>query len=260
MTAGQTYSYEVEAVNPTGDSVASNVVAVNTPVPMPVVPTGLTATLNSNNSVALKWTENDSTVNGFVVLRSDGLNLQPGRQADQRQHGRLTDTTSLPGNNYTYEVESTNVTGTSAASNTAAVAMPMVAPTMTGGSVNTSMANIVWTDNDGRATGYNILRSTNGTTFTSFATVTSGTATSYHRYHGHERPGLLLRSAGPLRDADFPCLGYRPVPTPMFSPSALTATLNGTSASFPGPTTIKTPPATWCFAPPTARPSPSSPR
>ena len=232
VIAGQKYSYEVEAVNPAGDSVASNVVAVTTPVLMPVVPTSLTATLNSNNSVALKWSETDPTVNGFIVLRSDG-------SSTFTQIGKLTtagtttymDTTSSPGHNYIYEVESTNVTGTSAASNTAAVAMPMIAPTMTGGTVNTTMANIVWTDNDGRATAYNILRSTNGTTFTSFASVTSGTATSYTDstvtsgqvyYYEVQAHSATLTSA---------VSGIARMPTPMLSPSALTAALNGTSAT-----------------------------
>jgi fibronectin type 3 domain-containing protein len=177
--AGHKYNYEIEAVNPAGSSVASNVVAVTTPVPMPVIPISLTATLNSNNAVSLRWTESDTTVNGFVLLRSDGSTFSQIGKLTSGATTTFTDTTSLPGHNYTYEVESVNVTGTSAASKTAAVSMPMVTPAGVAVSMTSYGVRLTWTDGDSRATGYNILRSTDGVHFTNMVNLMPGTANNF---------------------------------------------------------------------------------
>ena len=59
MTAGATYSYQVEAFAGTAGSPASNVASATVPYPTPAAPTNLSATAAvSPASVSLSWTDN----------------------------------------------------------------------------------------------------------------------------------------------------------------------------------------------------------
>src|SRR5262249_10205414 len=87
----------------------------------------------------------------------------------------FTDTTVSPAAKYFYEVEATNALGNSAPSNRANVLTPAGAPTLRVASVGSSQVNLAWTPTAG--TTFNVLRSTNGVTFTVIATVPASVTT-----------------------------------------------------------------------------------
>ena len=63
-----TYSYRVSAFNSAGTSGYSNTVTVALSVP--AAPTNLTATVEKNGQITLKWADNSNNETGFQVERS----------------------------------------------------------------------------------------------------------------------------------------------------------------------------------------------
>ena len=73
MTAGASYSYEVEAFNGTAGSPFSNVASATVPSRPRRRPTNLTATAAASPaSVSLSWTDNATNATSYTVERSDG--------------------------------------------------------------------------------------------------------------------------------------------------------------------------------------------
>ena len=74
MTAGASYSYEVEAFDGTAGSPFSNVASATVPCPpAPAAPTNLAATASASPaSVSLSWTDNATNATSYTVERSDG--------------------------------------------------------------------------------------------------------------------------------------------------------------------------------------------
>jgi fibronectin type 3 domain-containing protein len=127
-TAGSTYSYTVDAVDPAGNrSAASAAVSVTTPAAPdttpPTVPTGLTATAGSPTSVDLAWTAatDASGVAGYRVQR--GGSLISGTSPVTATS--YTDSTAQPATQYAYTVTAVDTAGNeSAASASGSVTTP----------------------------------------------------------------------------------------------------------------------------------------
>jgi len=77
LWSGTGYVYRIRAVNATGASASSGEATATTPLVEEVLaaPTGLSATVHSNYSVNLGWTDNSSNETGFAIerRRSGGL-------------------------------------------------------------------------------------------------------------------------------------------------------------------------------------------
>jgi hypothetical protein len=121
VTTGSTYSYVVFAVNPAGDSAASNVATATVPSGPPAAPSSLSGVAVSRTQINLSWTDNSTNETGFVVQRStNGFTwTQVGNLG---ANATSFSSTGLRRNTlYYYRVRSFNASGSSAFTPTIAV-------------------------------------------------------------------------------------------------------------------------------------------
>lgn len=147
-------------------------------------PSGLTAALQGSIAVKLSWAD-DGSASGYYVMRS----TSGGRFSTIATLGSVAPSSYLDsaitlGKTYTYEVEAYGGGRTSSPSNTASVTVPTTPvppapPSGLGASVTGSWVSLNWTDNDSSATGYTVLRSTDGVNYASIAQLTSASASGY---------------------------------------------------------------------------------
>jgi FtsP/CotA-like multicopper oxidase with cupredoxin domain/transcriptional regulator CtsR len=184
VTAGNTYSYRVKAVNGIASSAYSNVASVSIATPPPIVvppiivppvitapasPTNLAATLQNASTISLTWSDNATNETGFVVERSvnGGVFTQIAAPGPGANTGSMsyTDSTVAAGSSYVYRVKAVNGTLSSAYSNTATVSIPAVpaAPTSLTATLRTGpQVSLTWRDNATNETGFVVERSVNG--------------------------------------------------------------------------------------------------
>lgn len=175
--SNKSYSYEVQAYSGTNSSAASTAASVTTPL---VAPSGLAAA-QSGSSVALTWTDNDSTATGYTIYRSVNagktysllITLSSGTAA------AYTDSTTGSGTAYTYEVVATAGSNTSVASAAASVITTLGAPTgLAAAATGGSLITVTWSKSDAATTGYIVYRSTNGGAYAQLAKITSAATTT----------------------------------------------------------------------------------
>ncbi|MEX1996470.1 MAG: fibronectin type III domain-containing protein [Nitrosopumilaceae archaeon] len=199
LTAGQTYTYRVSAINSVGASNPSNEAsATQTLSIVPNAPTGLQATSASTTQINLSW--NPPSNNGGPAVTSYKIEFRIGggsystlanTAATSYSHTGLT-----TGTTYTYRVSAINSVGTSATSNEAsAVPSKTYVPTgLTAIAVSPTQINLSWiapsetygqsitgykiervvaagtyvtvVENTGKATTYSVTGLTTGTTYT----------------------------------------------------------------------------------------------
>ena len=124
VAADTTYTYDVYATNPAGNSAKSSAVTVTT---VPVSPSSLTATpvAGTSDQIALAWTDNSRHENGFNLYRKGPKDTTftlltfAGPVAGTSNTVTLTDKGLTTGATYSYYVTAYNGGGESAASNTA---------------------------------------------------------------------------------------------------------------------------------------------
>ena len=78
MTLGNTYAYQVRAVNAAGNSAFAGPVSVSMTVP--TAPSGLTATAarsGGNDNVTLRWTDRSNNETSFTVQRATNPAFTP---------------------------------------------------------------------------------------------------------------------------------------------------------------------------------------
>ncbi len=123
---GNTYLYEVRAINLVGTSAYSNIVTVLVVAP-PAAPTGLSATLQTGPQVLLRWTDNATNETGFQIYRRTSTGAWTLLTTAPAFTGTgivtYTDTSVVTGNTYLYEVRAVNAGGTSTYSNIVSIAV-----------------------------------------------------------------------------------------------------------------------------------------
>ena len=188
VTAGASYSYEVEAFDGTAGSPFSNVASATVPYAIPAAPTNLTATASASPaSVSLSWTDNAANATSYTVERSDGTTgdwtvIASGLAGTATS---WVDSNVTAGATYSYEVEAFDGTAGSPFSNVASATVPYATPAAPTNLTATAAASpasvsLSWTDNATNATSYTVERSS-GTTgvWTVIASGLPATATSY---------------------------------------------------------------------------------
>jgi fibronectin type 3 domain-containing protein len=154
---GTTYYYEVQATNATGASVVSSEVSATPTIALPSVPTGVTA-IGTNGAVSLSWSVATGATS-YNVKRS----TTSGGEVTIANVGTPSyyDTSVANGQQYFYEVSSTNNAGESANSSevSATPNLPPVAPTALVATAGTNQVSLSWTGSAG-ATSYNVKRAT----------------------------------------------------------------------------------------------------
>ena len=149
----------------------------------PSAPTGLTASA-SGTSITLGWTDHADNEDGFHVERAQGsgsftvLPTTPGPNASG-----VIDSGLAAGTTYRYRVQAFNQDGSSAYSNeasaTTAAATAVAAPSgLTATARSTTVIDLAWVDNAANETGFEVQRSTTGTSFTTIVTL-GPNATTY---------------------------------------------------------------------------------
>ena len=185
LTATTTYSYTVEAIDPSGNvSGMSAPVTVTTPstpdTTAPTTPTGLTATAISDSRIDLGWVAatDNVAVTGYRIFRNSTLIATVGNVTTYANTGLAASTT------FSYTVRALdaagNVSGASTAASATTPATPdTIAPTtpanLAATTISSSRIGLTWsasTDNVG-VTGYRVYQ--NGT----FLFTTLGNVTTY---------------------------------------------------------------------------------
>lgn len=179
LIAGNTYTYQVMAVNAGGPSGYSNSVSLTLLAP-PAAPTDLTATLLANPTrIRMTWLDNATNETGFVVERS--INGSPFAMVTTLQAragtGSMTYTTQTltNGNIYSYRIVAINAAGSSAPSNVISMAIGAAptAPTNLAGTLlgNPTRIRLTFTDNATTEINFALERSENGGPFALLATL-----------------------------------------------------------------------------------------
>jgi hypothetical protein len=177
VASGHMYNYSLIATN---GNVLSAMSSLSTTVTPLVTPINLTAAFTSANSIQVSWSETDPATTGFKVMRStDGTNFSLLSTITSASTKSLVDKTALSNHTYYYEVQAVNGSfSSSALSGSVNATTPMLAPTKLTAGIVGSAINLTWTNSDTSTTGVVVLRSTNGTSFTTLATLNTA-ATSY---------------------------------------------------------------------------------
>lgn len=178
---GKCYNYVVEAYNAFGTSGWN----VNGPIQMctgstPSAPSNLTATTGVGTEVVLNWTAATGTVTGYRVERSTdgGLTFLDVFNVPDPLAVSFTDTTSLAGVTYWYQVVAYNTAGDSPPSNLVSITTPGAPPaaptSLMATAVLSTQVDMVWTDNAINETGFAIERSDDeGLTWTQISLTTA---------------------------------------------------------------------------------------
>jgi fibronectin type 3 domain-containing protein len=215
------YSYEVEGFTGTIISSVSNSAGASTPLAVPV---NLTASVKGPSSIQLTWADSDPSALGYYILRStDGVNFTPLTTIISGKTLTYTDATVLSDATYSYQLQAFNGNATSPISNTATATTPLMAPSGVSAAIVSGSIQLSWTDNDARAAGYTLQRSTDGVHFVTLATLTSGTANAYTDsgvVSGHIYYYQLQAYNGTVTSAMTPKIT---VATPLAAPSGMTA-------------------------------------
>ena len=131
VTAGNTYTYQVKAVNGGGSSAYSNTATVVVPS-IPAAPSNVAATAvninNNNDRVTVTWTDNSNNETGFTIQRATNATFTAGLTSFTVVANIITFTTpNVPRNtNYYFRVRANNFGGSSAWVN--ATPFPILTP------------------------------------------------------------------------------------------------------------------------------------
>ncbi|MFC7000019.1 fibronectin type III domain-containing protein [Rufibacter roseus] len=182
LSASTQYFYRVRAVGTGGVSEYSSVANATTNAGAVLAPSNLTATAVSTTQIDLAWADNSNNETGFEIERSaDGVafTLLTSVAADVTTYSNTGLTSSTQ---YHYRVRATGAESNSAYTNVANAttleAVPANPGTLAAVAVSHEQINLTWADNSVNETGFEIERSTDGTSFT-LVTTTAANATSF---------------------------------------------------------------------------------
>jgi hypothetical protein len=173
LSPGTDYTYEVVATNSSESSAASASAAAFT---QPSSLSALTATAASSSGVSLSWTD-VAGATGYKIDRNDS-------SGDWEQIGTVDapaasygDTSLTDGTAYTYQVIPYNDSGDADGTNPSASATTsLLAPdNVAAVALSSTSIEIVWDDQSAAETGFEVQRSTDGTTFSNLGSIAAGT-------------------------------------------------------------------------------------
>jgi len=145
-----------------------------------IAPTEVTVTV-APTSLRLNWLSAGTRATGFNILRSvdGGAFAQLGRTAGSAVR-TFTDATAETNRTYRYTIQAFSTTNMSTQTFSTSVLTPLVMPSqVTTTILSSSAVNLTWRGNDANGTGFLIVRSTDGRTFTFLTKINNSNATSY---------------------------------------------------------------------------------
>lgn len=185
INGGATYLFRVASSGQYGLSAWVPSAAVTT-IAAPAAPTAVAATVVSNTSVTLTWTDASVSETGFVLQQSlnGGAFTQIGATVPTLNAAGTAQVytqalTTTAGASYVFRVAAVGALGNSAWSTTPTVVslIPPAAPTALSVTAAVATATLRWTDNASNETGFGVEVSLNGGAFTQVATVPATTGT-----------------------------------------------------------------------------------
>jgi len=145
----------------------------------PFAPTALAGTAAGPTQIDLTWTDNSPGETGNEVQRKTGSGDFATLASLAANSTSYSDTTAVEATTYTYRVRAINSGANSDFSSEVSVTTPPAAPSgLTATTASASGITLVWTDNSGGETGYEIQRKTGTGAFAS-VTTTAANVTSY---------------------------------------------------------------------------------
>ncbi len=180
-----TYYYKVQAYTNTAASDFSGEASVtveDTPAAsLPKPPTNLLAVATSGTSVSLRWSDNSTDENGFVIEReSEGSSyVKIGSTAPDATH--FADTGLTAGAVYYYRVKAYNAAGDSPYSNEEKVvltgsSLPAAPKNLLGLCTSPTSVSLQWSDNSTNEEGFKVERMTEGGSFIEIGTAPANSA------------------------------------------------------------------------------------
>lgn len=147
---------------------------------IPNAPTALLATVLSDTSIRLDWTDTQGIATTYAVNRAAAGGAEVHIADVTGSQRTYTDTGLTAATVYSYRVQGVNVNGASEYSNTAAATTnpatpPVILPTAPSACAaalaGALLANVTWTDNANNEAGYAVERSVSGGSYAQIATV-----------------------------------------------------------------------------------------
>jgi hypothetical protein len=164
------------------DALTSGAATV-TVVGVPAAPSNLVATSFSPTQINVTWSDNATSETSYSVERSTNGTSWSVIATLAARSTSYSSTGLTSGSTYYYRVRCFNGSLASSYSNTASAVAAYGAPAapsqLATTAVSSSQINLSWTDNATNATAYEVLRSTNGTTWTVLVSNLAATAISY---------------------------------------------------------------------------------
>lgn len=189
-----------------------------TPLPMP---SHISVTAGASG-VQVQWAPTPSASGYYVLRQAVGKGFSRLAQITSTATTTYTDTEVSSDHIYKYAVQAYSGQVKSSVSKRASITTPMAAPSGLGAtSVTAASIQLKWTDNDRTATGYNILRSTDGIHFSQIAKLSGTSVSSYidnkvlsGNVYDYEVQAFSAKTASGLSNIAI-------VTTPLAAPSAL---------------------------------------
>jgi hypothetical protein len=179
VTPGVSYSYRVRAVKGSLVSGYSPVGSITVPNPAPNAPGALTIYMTSAGGVRVEWVDQSSDETGFEIERStdgSGFGRIATAPANPDVAARIVDDAVAPGVRYWYRVRAVKGSLASTYSPVGSIVTPVPpSPPAAPGALSISMTSagnvrVEWVDRSNDETGFEIERSTNGSSFYRIAT------------------------------------------------------------------------------------------
>lgn len=182
LTPNTRYFYRIRAVNASGAGPFSTVADATTPDAPPAAPARLTATAVSFGQIDLQWADLSGNEAGFQLERSPDGNSWTKLTDLPANATTYSDRTLNPRTRYYYRIRAVNAAGASAYSGVADATTPDGPPAapvrLTATAASTTQIDLQWTDTADNETGFELERSTDGTTFSKIADLPAN-ATTY---------------------------------------------------------------------------------
>jgi hypothetical protein len=175
LVTDNSYSFQVIATNPSGNSSALSGSFTTTDTLSDI--TGFSATAASNTTISLSWTDTSNNEDGFKIARStDGINYT---DIDTLSSGTTTYTdTGLTFNTtYHYQVRSFNTSGDSnTATDSATTTNSLSAPSnLTAVPTSNTAISLSWTDTSNNEDGFTLQRATGNGAYAALADLAANT-------------------------------------------------------------------------------------
>ena len=186
LSAGASYTYEVQAVDTAGNSSAfSSPVSVTTQTP-PTIPGNLTAVATSATQIHLSWTASTSAIGlaNYVVQRCQGAGCSNFAQIAVPV-GTTYNDTGLSAGSYTYEVQAVDTAGNSSAFSSPVSVTTQTPPTIPGNLTATATSatqiHLSWTASTSAIGLANyVVRRCQGVGCSNFAQIAAPVGTTYN--------------------------------------------------------------------------------